>query len=200
MNIYVETNFVLELVFEQEQSKSCEQILQLAETEQVKLILPAYSIAEPHEKLNRQATKRKKLQNELNIELRQLSRSKTYNSRIESIRDLARLIAQSNEEEWQRFVLYRDRLLNYAEFIALDLKVLQVAVSFEELYNLNSQDAIVLASVISHLQITKPNRACFPNKNTKDFDSLDVVQALLELNCRMIPRFDHTLKFLQSQL
>ena len=200
MNIYVETNFVLELAFEQEQSESCEQILQLAETEQVKLILPAYSLAEPHEKLNRQATKRKKLQNELNIELRQLSRSKTYNSRIESIRDLVRLIAQSNEEEWQRFVLYRDRLLNYAEFIALDLKVLQTAVSFEELYNLNSQDAIVLASVISHLQITKPNRACFLNKNTKDFDSPDVVQALLELSCRMIFRFDHMLRFLQSQL
>ena len=45
----------------------------------------------------------------------------------------------------------------------------------EELYNLNSQDAIVLASVISHLQTTKPNKACFPNKNTKDFDSPDVV-------------------------
>ena len=200
MNIYVETNFVLELAFEQEQSESCEQILQLAETEQVKLILPAYSLAEPHEKLNRQATKRKKLQNELNIELRQLSRSKTYTSRIESIRDLVRLIAQSNEEEWQRFVQHRERLMNCAEFIALDLKVLQAAVSFEELYNLNSQDAIILASVISHLQTTKPNKACFPNKNTKDFDSPDVVQALLELNCRMIPRFDHALRFLQSQL
>jgi predicted nucleic acid-binding protein len=88
LNIYVETNFVLELVFEQEQSESCEKILQLAEANRVKLTLPAYSLAEPHEKLNRQATARKKLQDSLNIELRQLSRSKNYTSRIESIRDL----------------------------------------------------------------------------------------------------------------
>ncbi len=200
MNIYVETNFVLELAFEQKQSKSCEKILQLSESKQVKLILPAYSLAEPHEKLNRQATNRKKLQDSLNIELRQLSRSKTYNSRIESIRDLERLIVQSNEEEWQRFILYRDRLLNCAEFIALDINVLQVAVSFESLYDLKSQDAIVLASVISHLDRDKPNQACFLNKNSKDFDSPDVVQELQTLNCRMIFRFDHGLNFVQSQL
>ncbi len=200
MNIYVETNFVLELTFEQKQSKSCEKIIQLSESKQVKLILPAYSLAEPHEKLNRQATNRKKLQDSLNIELRQLSRSKTYNSRIESIRDLERLIVQSNEEEWQRFILYRDRLLNCAEFIALDINVLQVAVSFESLYDLKSQDAIVLASVISHLDRDKPNQACFLNKNSKDFDSPDVVQELQTLNCRMIFRFDHGLNFVQSQL
>ena len=200
MNIYVETNFVLELTFEQKQSKSCEKIIQLSESKQVKLILPAYSLAEPHEKLNRQATNRKKLQDSLNIELRQLSRSKTYNSRIESIRDLERLIVQSNEEEWQRFILYRDRLLNCAEFISLDINVLQVAVSFEKLYDLKSQDAIVLASVMSHLDRDKPNQACFLNKNSKDFDSPDVVQELQKLNCRMIFRFDHGLNFVQSQL
>ncbi len=55
MNIYVETNFVLELVFEQEQCVICEQILQFCETGQAKLIIPAYSLAEPHEKLSRQA-------------------------------------------------------------------------------------------------------------------------------------------------
>ncbi len=57
MNIYVETNFILELTFEQEQSASCEQILQFCEAEQTKLFIPAYSLAEPHEKLSRQKLK-----------------------------------------------------------------------------------------------------------------------------------------------
>ncbi|AFY91210.1 hypothetical protein Chro_5873 (plasmid) [Chroococcidiopsis thermalis PCC 7203] len=39
MNIYVETNFVLELTFEQEQSASCEQILQTCEAGQGHLII-----------------------------------------------------------------------------------------------------------------------------------------------------------------
>ena len=54
MNIYVETNFVLELVFEQEQQASCEQILALCESGRSRLIIPAYCLAEPHEKLTRQ--------------------------------------------------------------------------------------------------------------------------------------------------
>lgn len=200
MNIYVETNFVLELAFEQEQSESCEQILKFAEIKKIKLIIPAYSLAEPHEKLNRQAKNRKKLQNDLNIELRQLSRSKTYMNRLESIRDLAKLIAQSNEEEWQRFIQYRHRLLNCAEFITLDKNILRLGASFENLYNLQSQDAIVFASVIFHLQQNNPNRACFLNKNSKDFDNPDIVRELKKLNCRMIPRFDRGLDFIRSQL
>lgn len=62
MNIYVETNFVLELTFEQKQCSSCEQILQLCEAGKAKLIVPAYSLAEPHEKLSRQARSRRELQ------------------------------------------------------------------------------------------------------------------------------------------
>jgi hypothetical protein len=58
VNIYVETNFVLELVFEQEQFKSCEEILLLSEQKLATLIIPAYSLAEPHEKLIRQARNR----------------------------------------------------------------------------------------------------------------------------------------------
>lgn len=200
MNIYVETNFVLKLAFEQEQSESCEKILDLSESKRIKLILPAYSFAEPHEKLSRQATSRQKLQSLLNNELRQLSRSKTYTSHIESIRDLEKLIIQSNEEEWQRFIQYRDRLFNSGEFIALNINVLQEAASCETIYDLKPQDAIVFASVISHLQQNKPNRACFLNKNSKDFDNPDIVEELDKFNCRMIPRFDHGLSFIQSQL
>ena len=200
MNIYVETNFVLELAFEQEQSENCEQILQLAERNKIKLILPAYSLAEPHEKLNRQAKNRKKLQNDLNIELRQLSRSKAYISRLESIKDLAKIIAQSNEEEWQRFIQYRHRLLNCADFIALDTNILRLGASFEDIYNLQPQDAIVFASVISHLQQDKPTVAGFLNKNSKDFDNPDVIQELNKFNCRMIFKFNRGFDFMRSQL
>jgi hypothetical protein len=56
VNVYVETNFVLELVFQQEQFVSCEQILQLSEAGRIKLTIPAYCLAEPHEKLSRQAS------------------------------------------------------------------------------------------------------------------------------------------------
>lgn len=200
MNIYVETNFILELTFEQEQNKACEKILELSQTNQINLILPAYSLAEPHEKLTRQANSRRELQRLLNNELGQLSRSLSYTDRIKSIKDIAKLIIQSNQEEWQRFNQYRDRLIDCAEFIPLNIHILQAAISFETLYSLKSQDAIVFASVISHLHHNKPDQACFLNKNSKDFDSPDIVLELNNWNCRMIPRFDHGFNFIQSQL
>jgi len=200
VNIYVETNFVLELVFEQEQCVSCEQILQFCETGQAKLIIPAYSLAEPHEKLSRQAKSRRDLQQLLDAELRQLLRTVSYISRIKSIQDIASLMVQSNEEERQRFVDYRERFFNIAEVIPLTADILIEAASCEATYDLRPQDAFVYASVINHLRQYQPQLACFLNRNSKDFDSPDIVDQLNRFNCRMIPRFDHGYSFLQSQL
>lgn len=200
MNIYVETNFVLELAFEQEQCTSCEHILQLCEIGQAKLIIPAYSFAEPHEKLNRQARSRRNLQQLLDVELRQLSRTASYSSRIKSIQDIASLIVQSNEEEQQRFVQYRKRLFNIGEVIALTVDILIEAASCEDAYDLRPQDAFVYASVISHLRHYQPQNACFLNRNSKDFDNPDIIDALKQFNCKIIPRFDRGYSFLKSKL
>ncbi|ELS03232.1 hypothetical protein Xen7305DRAFT_00029520 [Xenococcus sp. PCC 7305] len=199
MNIYVETNFALELVFEQEQSESCEQILQLCESNRAQLIIPAYSLAEPHEKLNRQATSRRNLQKLLNDELRQLSRTTSYANRIRSIQDIASLMVQSNEEEWQRFVQYRAQFLRIGNIIALNIDILREAASYENTYDLKSQDAIVYASVIRHLKHDQPQQACFLNRNSKDFDNPDIIEELNGFNCRMIFRFDDGYSFIQSQ-
>jgi predicted nucleic acid-binding protein len=200
VNIYVETNFVLELTFEQEQCASCEQILQLCEAGQAKLIVPAYSLAEPHEKLSRQARRRRELQQLLDAELRQLSRTASYVSRIKSIQDIASLMVQSNEEERHRFIQCRDRLLNIGEIVALNANILIEAASYETTYDLTPQDALVYASVIGHLRQYQPQQACFLNRNSKDFDSPDIIDELRQFNCRMIPRFDSGYSFLQSQL
>jgi predicted nucleic acid-binding protein len=200
VNIYVETNFVLELTFEQEQCASCEQILQLCEAGQAKLIVPAYSLAEPHEKLSRQARSRRELQQLLDAELRQLSRTASYVSRIKSIQDIASLMVQSNEEERHRFIQCRDRLLNIGEIVALNANILIEAASYETTYDLTPQDALVYVSVIGHLRHDQPQQACFLNRNSKDFDSPDIIDELRQFNCRMIPRFDRGYSFLQSQL
>lgn len=199
MNIYVETNFVLEITFEQEQCASCEQVLQFCEAGQAKLIVPAYCLAEPHEKLSRQATSRRELQQRLDAELRQLSRTDSYASRIKSIQDIASLMVQSNEEERHRFIQCRERLLKVGEIITLTAQILIEAASYEMTHALKPQDALVYASVVGHLQQYQPQQACFLNRNSKDFDSPDIVDELKLLNCRMIPRFDQGYLFLQSQ-
>jgi hypothetical protein len=66
-------------------------------------------------------------------------------------------------------------------------------------YDLSPQDALVYASVVSHLRSSKPQQACFLNRNFKDFDSPDIVDALGQLNCRMIPSFAKGLDFIRAQ-
>ncbi len=200
MNIYVETNFVLELTFEQEQCSSCEQILQLCEAGKAKLIVPAYSLAEPHEKLSRQARSRRELQQLLDAELRQLLRTAPYANRIQSIQDISTLMIQSNEEERHRFMQCRDRLLNVGEIVELNATTLSEAAAYETTYDLTPQDALVYASVITHLRQDLPEQACFLNRNSKDFDNPDIIDGLRQLNCRMIVQFDHGYSFIQSQL
>jgi predicted nucleic acid-binding protein len=200
VNIYVETNFVLELVFAQEQHASCEQILALCESGQSRLIIPAYCRTEPHEKLTRQAGSRRELQRNLETELRQLARTASYTARINSIQDIASLLVRSSEEEKQRFIRYRERFLNIAEIIPLTIDILREAATYESPYDLTPQGALVYASVIVHLQQNHPPVSCFLNRNSKDFDNPDIVDELDRNNCKMIPRFDHGLGFIQARL
>jgi predicted nucleic acid-binding protein len=200
VNIYVETNFILELVFEQDQYASCEKILELCEAQKAKLIIPAYSLAEPHEKLIRQKKERRRLQESLDKELRELSRTKSYQNRLDSIKDIKSLIVQSSQEIGENFAKYREYLLKIAEIIPLNADILLQATSAEENYKLSPQDALVYVSVIQHLQENKPQEACFLNRNSKDFKTPEIDDELKSLNCRLITQFDNGYKFLQSQL
>lgn len=200
MNLYVETNFILELVFEQEQCASCEKILELCEAQKANLIIPAYSLAEPHETLIRRKKKRQELQQVLDKELRELSRTKSYKNRLDSIENIKSLIIQSSQDASERFVKYREYILKIAKIISLNANILLKAVSAEENYDLSPQDALVYVSVLQHLQENKPDQACFLNRNSKDFKTPDIIDELESLNCRLITQFDAGQKFLESRL
>lgn len=200
MNVYVETNFVLELVLQQEQYTSCEEILHLIEVGQAHLVIPAYCLAEPHEKLRRQSSNRKELQQVLDAELRQLARTASYTARIGSIQDISSLLIQSNEEERQRFNLYRERLLRVGEIVPLTVEILNAALKYEAIYDLTPQDALVYASVIHYLQRFPSAKSCFLNRNSRDFDNPDIVDELDKSDCKMIPRFDDGFRFIQTRL
>lgn len=198
MNVYVETNFVLELVFQQEQSASCEDILELCEAQRIHLLIPAYCLAEPHEKLRRQNNSRQELQRTLNAELRQLARTSTYADRMRSIQEVSTLLIQSTEDERQRLNKYRKQILASATVIPLTADILDDAARYEVDYNFAAQDAIVYASVISHLSQSLDPSNCFLNRNSRDFDSPDIVEALTALNCKMIPKFDDGYRYIHT--
>lgn len=201
MNVFVETNFVLELAFEQEQSKSCLDILDLCLAKQITLIIPAFCLTEPLEKLHRQSLNRENLQTELNKEITQLRRNRNYQIRMQSIQDLKNLLIQSNVEERVRFENFRKIILDSVEIIPTSQEILNDATSYEKSpYNLRPQDAIVYASIMSKLKSNISIKSCFLNRNSRDFDVSEIIDELQDFDCRMIPRFDDGYNYITRQI
>src|SRR5436853_144189 len=154
MDIYVESNFVLELALLQEQHESCEKIMALCETGRTQLILPAYSLIEPYETTIRYAKERTKLSNELGKEIRQLSRSKPYQEQIDTMQEVTAFLVRSQEDEKERLRQALNRLLAIAEVIPLKSAIISAALTYQTTSDLSPQDSVVYASVLDHLRIS----------------------------------------------
>jgi predicted nucleic acid-binding protein len=200
VNVYAETNFVLEMALRQEQCYDFENVVSLCRQHRVHLIIPAYSLAEPYETLIRRHRGRKKLKNTLDTELNQLARTASYTSDILKIQDLLNILMQSTEDEMRRFEKVKNDLLDAAEIIPLNSEIIRLSSEHQREHDLSPQDALVYASVLYHLQQTKPDLACFLNKNSKDFDDLNILDVLEHHRCKMLSRCPHGYQFIFNKI
>lgn len=200
MNVYVESNFVLEQALEQEQHESCQRLIDISAAGSVRLLIPAFSLAEPHITLMHKASERKRLRDELQRQLSELGRSKSYRDASSSFNEITGLLIKSAENERDGLERAVDSILKSADVIPLDADVLGYAGTIRNTFDLSMQDSLVLSSVIRHLADTKPVRSCFLNRNTKDFDDPNVRETLEEFDCRFFGRFDHAVDYIEAQL
>lgn len=202
MNIYVESNFILEMALKQEQYQSCEQIVVICETQKAQLVIPAYCVVEPYGTIRSFANKRQSIINgSVKTELKQLSRSEVYRDDANTLlQNLTSILIQSIEEEKRTLRQTIDKILSVAEVIPLETSILAAALEFESGFNLSPQDSIVYASVISHLSTTEVDKKCFLNRNSRDFDTPDIIEALDNYGCKMLFSFNNGYNYIQSQL
>ena len=64
---------------------------------------------------------------------------------------------------------------------------------------MSGQDAIVLASVLAHLNAHRPLKSCFLNRNTKDFDDPDIREKLENYGCIFFGKFEQGLRYISAQ-
>lgn len=200
MNVYVETNFVLELAFVQEQHEACAKIVELCRGESARLVLPAFCIAESYERLIRQAKDRAQIAGDLARELRQLSRSKPYENEVETLQAVTGLLARSSQDEDQRLIDVLGQLLVVADIIPLEAKVLLSAAQHRVNFALKPQDSIVYSSVLHHLASARGVESCFINRNRRDFDDPDIEETLTSQGCKMLFSFDNGYKYIQHRM
>jgi len=200
MTVYVESNFVLELSLQQEECDSCKAIVELASAGQISLAVPAFSLAEPHVALSGKERARSRLSNDLRVHLSELGRSRPHQEVPASFEPLAALLISSAQEEREGLKGTISELLNAADVIALDAAILRSAAEVQTQYSMSGQDAIVLASVITHLEIRRPAESCFLNRNSKDFDDPNIRERLEALGCRFFARFEDGLRYIISRI
>jgi len=200
MDIYVESNFVLEVALLQEQHESCERIITLCEAGKTRLIVPSFSLVEPYETVIRNAQSRRKLSTALGLEIKQLSRSKPYKEQTDTLQEVTAFLVRSEQDEKQRLKDTLSRLLTIAEIIPLKAETISAAIGYQASYDLSPQDSIVYASVLDHLRISTVVQKCFLNRNSRDFDDPDIVDTLNNFSCKMLFRFDHGYNYINRQI
>jgi hypothetical protein len=141
MTVYVETNFVLMQSLQQEECDSCAEIAELASTGRITLVVPAFSLAEPHVALSGKEKTRSKLSNDLRNQLSELGRSKPHRAVPATFEALAAVLIDSAQFERDGLRDTVSALLRTAAVIPLDSSILRSAAELEIEYGMTGQDS-----------------------------------------------------------
>ncbi|MBP3967317.1 PIN domain-containing protein [Paenibacillus lignilyticus] len=201
MIVYVESNFILELVLAQEESTSAEQILGLAEERKIKLLLPSFSIMEPFWTIQGRGKQRKSIQQSLNRELEQLQRS-MYNQELVSVfQPLTKTIIDVEIKEMDMLEKTLSRLLKIGITIDVSSSIFDDSIRYQEELGLSPPDAIIYSSIITNVkQQTGDEAKVFVSRNWKDFDQEEIVEELQSFHCKFFSNFRSALGYIHSRL
>jgi predicted nucleic acid-binding protein len=161
--------------------------LDSAANHQIRLVIPAFSLAEPHEAISGKVKARSRLGEDLRIHLSELGRSRPHREIPASFDTLAAALIASAQFEREGVRRTVKSLLHASEIIPLDVSILQSAAATELEYGLSGQDSIVLASVLAHLKANTPAESCFLNRNSKDFDDPIFWRGLMRSDVNSLP-------------
>lgn len=200
MIIYIESNFVLELAFLQEDYRSCRTFLDFSRNHQIQLVIPAFCIGEPYEAISRKSKHRRQLHSALMTEITEMSRSKPYRHFSHDSIYVTRSLINSIEEEKNRLDRTLREILACADVIPIDRDTIRRAIRSQNRKGLIPQDSIVYASVLGHARSHAKDGKCFLNKNSRDFLNPDIVNELLQYNCRLITKFSDGLDYVNNLL
>lgn len=198
MRVYVESNFVLEIVLEQEQHHACEEILALAANRTIELVLPAFALLEPYESMVRDERDGKVLAQSLRASAGQLQRTASIAADVQRLHDAGDLLVRAAQEAWTRFHDLRTKLVDVAQLLAIDAATLREASHLADAFGLDLPDAVMLASVLADAG-PQPSPSVFINRNKKDFDS-DVKARLAQVHCELIWSFNGGLERVRHML
>ena len=208
MILLVETNFVLELAFLQEDHGLCRAMLDLAKErpDDLELAFPASSVVEAYNRQIGRQQERLRSHGLAISKLDRLARSEPYAERSGELRrEVTELLLASGEEERRRLEDVLAELYAVGTVIPLDAWVAHQAQRLQRERGLSPPDALVYASVLSHLNAaalsTRRHEAphCFVTRD-RDFTDANIEADLEGLGCKILFRFEAGLGYVRNRL
>jgi hypothetical protein len=199
MIVLAESNFVLELAFQQEERDEVERLVVMAEARKVELVIPACALFEPHETLIRRRKERDATLAKLRNELRQLARSKAFANLAETSRSVTEALAESADIEAKGLEDTIRRLLKCSVVSPLSAMIIESALNAQSQFRLEPQDAIVFASVDEHARARASEPKVFINKNQADFLTPQIEAHFEQLNCKLLSNFSNGRQFVENK-
>ncbi len=199
MKVYMETNFILELVLRQEEDTAAIELLELAEAGSVKLRIPTASLIEAgavcqHRNADRDRFDRVvaafDMQGRRSGHLRDatLAVDKSLSSFADAVRREASVLDE---------VANRLSLLN--AFIDLNAGMISRAMFRTGVQDLRMRDAVILEAVLSDLSREVRDDSFFVSRDA-DFSEHDVRSELLALGCVQVSTFKTALAKIHPRL
>lgn len=189
MIVIVESNFVLELAFEQEEVGAAERMIALASEREIELVVPACSLFEPFETLVRRRKQRTRTLESFRNQIRELGRSAHFPGLSDTSEGVALVMAKSVETEAASLDRAILRILDCAQVIALSAEIMWQSLRVRDQFSFQPQDAVVFASADWYLKQHAKVASIFANKNSTDFAVPEVESHFESLNCKVLSTF-----------
>ncbi|MGH2496946.1 MAG: PIN domain-containing protein [Ktedonobacteraceae bacterium] len=201
MIVYVETNFILELAFEQEQHQAANEILKLAEHNKVEFALPGFSISESLSKVTRQIRKREELHKSLIPTLQDIGRSAPYQQFAASLEPVLQLLQNTIRDEPDRLLSVLERILKVGRLLELDISNFNLALAYKDQLSTSIEDSIVYGTIIADLR-RRPYEGTklFLSRDAEAFSYQRIKTELASYSCKYIKEFKDGLGYIESEL
>jgi hypothetical protein len=200
MIVIVETNFIVEIVVEQDESAACAEILKLSNPSgNGHLVMPAFCLAEAGMMLERRQGERRSLISDLAGRAKNPRGSKVHARYTAALERLRSELLRVNEVEDQRFLDFTWNQIDQVEVTELTEKITNEAIVFRQTGIAKKlPDAIVLTSILAYLdRADRRMPKCFVTPD-KAFADRKILAMLRQRDCNLLRSFTDAVGWIQK--
>jgi predicted nucleic acid-binding protein len=196
MIVLAETNFTLEIAFRRDEVDHAKKLLEHAERKDGRLAIPACSIPESLRVLTENKKRHAKLAEDVR---RELARSSHFSDLDKTSIGFSQTIIASADSEGYGLEDTIKVLAACATIIPLEVDAVREITRIQAEYGLQSEDACVLATIMTWLHLQPKEERIFVSKD-RDFSTASISTCLNELECRLFGKFSAASSHIKNQL